>query len=125
MSAFIVSEACMHKVVSALHDERASCEDCDRLGRELYAMNARAVAARYRDRVVVGDGSTYRYSPRVPTPIEALKALECLRCQCTEGDMDRETLYSRLTDRINDLRADIVRELPEYSVAPWDNDNGG
>ena len=47
MSAFVVSDSCMQYCVSALNPDRASCEDADRLGRELFELNEKAVAYRY------------------------------------------------------------------------------
>jgi len=122
MSAFIVSEACIHRCVAALLGDRESCEDGDRLGAELYVLNQRSVQARYPgDTTGYADiPEGYRYKPTRPGRIQMLKALESWRHQCSEArDVEATALYERITRRINDLAREIVRDLPEYEKAVW------
>jgi hypothetical protein len=138
MSAFVVRDATMQKVVSALRQDNESCEDADKLGRDLFALNEDAVDHRYAAHPLVTprQGSdywdwTWRGSSAnhnghgVPIQLalacDWLKAMHCLRYQCSEGEQFEKTdLYVRLTKRIHQFESAIVCGLPEYDQADWD-----
>jgi hypothetical protein len=44
-------------------------------------------------------------------------ALECLRYQCSEGDVPQTTLYGEIERAVNHLRGQILRTIPEYKSA--------
>jgi len=126
MSAFIVSERTMQRVVTAMRREEGAWEDACQLGRDLYAMNHRAIEARYGEpqyvppfewtvQMLPDEGDRKRWC-------ELLKALDCLLYQCSEGDVPKEALYKQLEACRNKLRAEIVHGLPEYDKAPWDGE---
>ena len=137
MSAFIVSEETMQKVVSAMLASHEACEDADRLGRKLFALNESAVnyryAARPQSEPQAGDYSAWSW--RVTSPLrnsegvpqdraiacEWLKVMHCLRYQMSEGEQFEQTaLYQRLHKRIHEFEYAIVSSLPEYDAAAWD-----
>ena len=134
MSAFIVSDACMQKCVTAMLGPGDSCEYADELGDRLYAMNLEAVRVRYDDRspdALPGSGIPEAFKWRVKPanfydPRERkdwccyVKALQCLLYQCTEGNVPEYDLYRRIERRINEIDRTIVSGLSEYQEAPWD-----
>lgn len=120
MSAFIVSEACMHRCVKAMLPDEASCEEGDELGRKLFAMNQRAVQARYGVRKDGYDAvPEYRYVSVIPDRYAALKALCSLKYQCSEGDVPEEPLYKELSEAVSELALKIAMSAPEYERAAW------
>ena len=122
MSAFIVSTETMQRVVHAWPDNgllphRTSCESLDALGARLFAMNARAVSARYGEPEEV---PAFRYRPLGAVhPMHQLKAVECLLYQCSEGNVPNEDDFLALEGLAAKLREKIVNALPSYSEAPW------
>jgi len=89
----------------------------DAIGLALLAMNVRAVNERYRETNPV---PAYRYVCRGPvTDIQALKSLQCLRYQCSEGSVPESKLYTLINDIISDLAQHIVSFLPQYEAAEW------
>ncbi len=118
MSAFIVANETIRRVVSAMIGDQP-CEWGDLLGNRLLAMNARAVASRYRDAHEVFVDK-FRYLPLFPSKMVQLKAIDCLIYQCTEGKVPEEQLYKELESAQHALMRDIVTHLPEYDAAPWD-----
>ena len=136
MSCFIVDEKTMQRVVTAMHNHSLPCEEADKLGRELWALNLRAWDHRYsKDKTTATDREIVaEWTWRVTSPVtdghgnpwkntklacQWLKSLVCLRYQCSEGDCDKDPLYERLTARINSLALAIVGQLPEYEAAEW------
>ena len=130
MSAFIVSDSTMQSAVSAMHSPRHSCEDADVLGQKLYDMNHKAVQARYPSR---GYGATvFKWKPsghlangnNIPedltTACQWLKALHCLRYQCSEGDVPEMLLYKALEKTIHQFESHLATIHPEYKQAEWD-----
>ena len=62
MSAFLVTQETINRVVSAMLPKDASCEDGDRLGTEMIMMNYRALAARYGDPIPSDLGLSTKYA---------------------------------------------------------------
>jgi len=138
MSAFIVSPETMQRCVAAMEREDGSWEDACDLGRRLYDLNQRAVQHRYpnyKPDQLPGSPIPENWEFRVTCPLSDghgiptnqaiacnwLKALHCLRYQCTEGDeVPNDLLYKQLHDRIRKIERHLVSELPAYQDAPWD-----
>ncbi len=123
MSAFIVTNACIHRCVAVLAREY---ENKDDLGAALLAMNVLAVGERYGATKATVDeqcdtyAAPYKFERGYPClPVESVKALRCLRYQCSEGAVPEEPLYKRLDAAINDLQSEIVSSLPGYDKASW------
>jgi hypothetical protein len=139
MSAFMVGAATMQRVVLAImhHCPSFNGLPTDRpgfppggigtiIGRELFAMNQRAVNARYRDAVETGYSDPpefwYRHEALPNTLAEqcaCYKAICCLLYQCAEGSVPEEKPYQQLVKLRRHLAEDIVGSLPEYEQAPW------
>ena len=135
MSAFIVSPETMQRCISALHKHEQPCEEADRLGRELFALNVKAVQYRYPDSPVESLEKWTQWTWRVSCPLidghgmpddravacDWLKALHCLVYQLSEGDeVPGTTLYARVQGRIAEIENHIAMSLPEYEAAAWD-----
>ena len=131
MSAFIVSDKTMNIAVNAFfkHDRQmrdAPQDQLELLGRQLFDMNSTAVEARYGESDDgFSDTPDYSWTPlRLYEGKAALcamfKAVQCLRYQCSEGDVPNYPLYKRLNDLLETLSYEIICRLPEYNKAEWD-----
>lgn len=137
MSAFMVSNVLMQKVVTAVlknTDEFANiptfrgrlvddpptdaqCKAAEDIAKRLFGMNAAAIKARYS------------FSPQRPVfkfagwadaaAVEQFKAIRCLLYQACEGTVPKGRLYSELNRVAGELAQRIVQDSPEYEKAPW------
>lgn len=141
MSAFLVSDKTMHRVVMALdrftfHSNTArpislpdaappeflkNLTDVER-GKVLFDMNARAVAGRYSVKKDKACSANYVYvpPPKTETHIQLYKAVACLVYQCCEGSVAKSKQFGELEDYANRLAAAILKHTPEYDKAEWD-----
>jgi hypothetical protein len=124
MSAFIVSGDTMNRVLAAIRKRGywsgqsvQADQHLQRIAADLFAMNARAMAARYGCQ---DEPPHHEYRPAFPTDIEMYKALRCLIHQCSEGNVPDEPLYRELEAVASCLAAEIIARLPAYQRAPWD-----
>lgn len=112
------------------------------IGRRLFTLNIEAVQQRYPDTIdrpqdmpgpcnSDGEATAHRiardflYRPtarRVSTDemVASLKALHCLRYQCSEGNVPETPLYQEITRAIGRIADAIVSEMPAYEAAAWD-----
>ena len=138
MSAFIVNNNVMAKVVTAIllnfdtFDGRSTARGALRaaptdarkeagtqIGRKLFLMNRRALRARY------GCGDHLRLPEFMfenwadATPVEQFKAIVCLLYRCCEGKVLNSPLYEELNGAAGELAQRILQDLPEYEQASW------
>jgi hypothetical protein len=59
----------------------------------------------------------YRHTPQAPNPYLSLVALECLRYQCSEGDVPKTPVYAEIDSAVNHWRGVILSTIPEYKAA--------
>jgi hypothetical protein len=89
------------------------------LGQAMYALNVRAVRARYDDAdesgMIPAYGYQFEYVPA--TVFTALKSLHCWHYQCAEGTVPDDPLYKVLEEVSNAICHGIVRSLPAYEQA--------
>ena len=134
MSAFFISQECMQRVIAGVDhvsdkwfgDYRIQgfgtvngSASLSHLGTALFEMNDEALSVRYDAEPIC---ETFEYRSEDPANINlcsALKAMECLRYQCSEGKVPETDLYKGLEKVIGDLASVIVNELPEYKKAEW------
>lgn len=106
-----------------------------KIGRRLFTMNIEAVYQRYPDTQdtgqLPGNGNdlelptTFRCPEPRPLPMATgalaagIKALGCLRYQCSEGDAPESPMYQALEEAIGVLSYEVVARMPEYEAAPW------
>lgn len=148
MSAFIVSEHTMRRAVNAIaiayeleNGTFMEAASLDTLGRDLFALNVAAVAARYPNdkpselpgseppAAYVHPGAPVGDAKRGPSPYtvarlcDVYKGLTCLLSQCSEGDQFESSPVFVRADKARDaiMRA-IIPALPEYDAAPWDEE---
>jgi hypothetical protein len=135
MSAFVVSDKTINRVVTYLSCSNGTRHYAERLGldistpkaekelgEKMFALNVRSVDARY------GEGEAtkfrpldYRWKPEVFTNnFQAYKSLSCWLYQCAEGDVPETELYKKLDKIGNFMAHEIVASLPEYEKAEWD-----
>lgn len=140
MSAYIVEDKTINRVVSFLEQDRDSAHikrkvgECFKLsgfdplalGCAMFSLNVEGVEARYGDRATYseGDGSfrplDYRYQYETCTRMQALKSLRCWLYQCSEGDIPETSAFFQLMERYaGELAYSIVADLPEYCAAAW------
>jgi len=130
MSAYIVEDATINKVVSFLSIDRDSSYTVKRLGidlssnkaqakfaRELHRMNVSAVNQRYDE---TNEDATFWYRFELPPSlVQVYKSLTCFMYQCSEGDVPERELFKKMEEVQRDLAHRIVSELPEYDRAAW------
>jgi hypothetical protein len=117
----------MDHVVAAVHDHPAVADwtyekalNAQIYGRALYAMNHRAMVARYGARAGdCNEKDTYVFTRRPTTLVQQYKSIQCLMYQCTEGDVDKDPLFLELDAVAADLARRIVQAHPEYATASW------
>ncbi len=137
MSAFLVEDKTINKVVSKLAMDREgewmrrrfaeagydlnTAAGKQKLGWDMFGLNIRAVNMRYKG----GQAEdfrplNYKYAGEYNfTRINALKSLECWEYQCSEGDCDQSPLFLLMKDVELSWCKEIIRALPEYDKAAW------
>jgi hypothetical protein len=137
MSAFMVSNQLMEKVVTAIlqnTDEFATIQTfrgrlvddpptntqrkvAEQIGKRLFAMNAAAIKASYG---TLPQWPAFKFGGWADaTPVEQFKAMRCLLYQACEGSVPNGRLYSELNRVAGELAQRIVQDSPEYEKAPW------
>jgi hypothetical protein len=94
------------------------------LGTAFYKLNDDALGARYGEEP---SGESFKFNPMAmngwgstqSARCKELKALHCLRYQCSEGKVPETALYRGLEKAIGDLAGVIIDEWPEYKSAKW------
>jgi hypothetical protein len=122
MSAFTVSTLTIDRCVSAIYRDWQGGKSETQLGKQLMQLNRKAMDERYPDRheeskSTDAEVEEYRHTPQAPNPYFFLVALECLRYQCTEGDVPKTPLYGEIERAANHWRGAILSAIPEYKAA--------
>lgn len=134
MSAFVVEQTTIHKILSWLRHEfresswlRQIAEryhiDVEttgweqRIGQAMYDLNIDAVNQRYTEH---NPREAFVYVPYPYTSrIAAWKALGCWLYQCSEGTVPQTKLYHYFQEIEKETALSIVMNLPEYEQAQW------
>ena len=137
MSAFMVEDKSINKIVSWLAEDRDiqswleyfhpeiqlnGKESSAKLGQALFDMNVDSINQRY------GDNQAQEFRPldyawrsEIPDPdIRTYKTLSCLLYQCCEGNVDETPLYKSMQAISDHLAHRIVGNLKAYDDAPWE-----
>jgi hypothetical protein len=125
MSAWIVAKAHIDALLtSAIFRSGASftptrIENADKIGSMLWAENHKSVNFRYKDKQTA---PPYTFKRRaVPlTPVEVLKAIDCLEYQSCEH---KGWKASEAKAWLDQFRAHTIGQLPGYNDAPWGIDS--
>jgi len=141
MSAFVVADQTIDRVVNYLHQmdrhdlkplfclgytlqghgDDPGDDDRETIGRDMHLLNIDAVRQRYGD----ADSSgmippAYVHTPGAAAPaVSVFKALGCWLYQCDEGTVCEAPLYKAMDHIRAALAMSIVWEMPEYEAAPW------
>lgn len=96
------------------------------LEQALRDLNVRAVLTRYPDCSLEAGNLPgpspllpYAFTPLLVGAVPALKSLNCLLYQCSEGDVPETPLYRALDTLSDQWAQEIVSRLPEYAEARW------
>lgn len=144
MSAFVVDDKTINRVVTYLRDDRdlkdwfghqvskrldisiLSQDGLAQLARLMHVTNVQAVQQRYPDEPAetlpgpireAGEHFHFRYE--LTGRMQALKSLQCWLYQCAEGNVPESAVY-RLMERVKaEMALAIVSDLPEYERAEW------
>ena len=142
MSAYIVEDETINRIVTALQDGDGHGDNppvpvppdilkvmpagmpsadahATAVGRSLLIMNAKAVCERYVVAANVEPVYFYRFRRLPVTPTEVYKATRCLIYQCAEGDVPNSEIFKALEEYAGELAQRIVKRSPEYDAAPW------
>jgi hypothetical protein len=122
MSAFTVSKLTIDRCVSAMCPEWQGGKAETILGKRLMQLNRIAMDERYSDRHTDSKATDpeiddYRHTPQACNSYLFLVALECLRYQCSEGDVPKTPLYAEIDRAVNHWRGVIFSTIPEYKSA--------
>lgn len=125
MSAFVVKMQTIHRAVGAMVDfsECPSSEKLDRLGQDLWDLNVQSVNTRYPegDREPEQEYKFIYLSAQCSNRVQALKSLQCLMYQCSEGNIPETSLLYRAIQKTElRLMHEIIDALPEYKAAKWE-----
>lgn len=141
MSAFVVEDETINKIVSYLYAnangqdcsilwsatklyklgfDLSVAENCIRLAQRMFEMNVAAVDSRYGE----GEAKEFRtldfkYSFTPASLIEVIKALESWDYQCTEGEIPFLRLYHAMDEVKCILSVFYVHQTEEYEGAQW------
>lgn len=113
-------------------------ESPEAIGKALYRMNIRAVQDRYPDTVAfpetmpgdidfAADEEALYHNVAGPGPLRlptemlvaGVKAMGCLRYQCSEGNVPESALFKELEKATAAVSYEIVSRMPAYEAAPW------
>ena len=131
MSAFLVTEKTLYNCMKAITKAQYSAlyKDIDGSQKKfkvifmaLNSLNSLALKVRYNEEPAPGyKFCEIKYTEASSCKVQLLKSLQCLIYQCSEGSVVKTGLYKKLIEVKNDLMDLIVRDLPEYENAVWDN----
>ncbi len=134
MSAFMVEDKTINKIVAGLANMERDFQPSKDLGFDLhtkegkgafgtalFALNLLGVEARYGE----GQAKEFRplnYVPRLEIPpddVQLFKSLQCLLYQCAEGEVVENPLYIALEKVLDRLARHIVYNSNAYDKADW------
>lgn len=94
----------------------------DELGQLVMLMNVDALRACYpnhRHDLEQREAAAYTFTARPETAGYALKQLDCLMYQCSEGDVSERPLFEALIRMRQILTDRVLDTVPSYAAAPW------
>lgn len=115
MSCFIVSDKHLSAIVRWAEQYTTQPGKQQEAVNLLHAANVRSVNARYREDTPL-DGAVYEPDAPLLSPIEVIKACDCLAYQCDNWEGFKGSEAQAL---ILCIQAQATRELPGYANAKW------
>lgn len=129
MSAFKCSDKHMQYIANRLYSyemlERGSRdeESVKNMVNRWIDLNIQALQERYGDSKEMYKDSKYIERINVILDLDKfqlLKALQCLRYQCSEGNVPDTKGYKELEEIIHEVAMSIIYSMPEYEGAEWE-----
>lgn len=136
MSSFIVDAKTINRILTYLHLHKGqmsysyitrraaelgydleSNSGLSELGTDLLGLNYRATNARYNEENGLQQLHIYKFEH--VSQLQALKSLQCLKYQCSEGDVPESVLFKFLEDCEHAIMSSIIRAMPEYENTQW------
>jgi hypothetical protein len=135
VSAFLVSEKTLNRILSYLDEELARSawlrakfvrdlgvnvagDWQTALGQKMWDLNQLSLGYRYGD---PRQELWYHYSSVSCRDIQAYKSLQCWLYQCCEGDIPNDSKLYTFFDTVvsQHIAGSIIRKTPEYERAEW------
>ena len=137
MSAFIVSEDNLYRVINSITKIEGYTKDLKeikeqaisqpkKLFNKLNTLNRYSISQRYEDEKFTKDNtypfvlSKYNETVLNSNKYQNLKSLRCYLYQSCEGQAEGTDLYKLLNKISDDIAFDIVANSKEYKEAEWD-----
>ncbi len=129
MSAYVVEKNTINKIIYIISNKNHLCNRYNldsnigknEFGEKLLKMNIEAVNQRYNENDTFEKLlDNYKYSILPCNCFDAYKSTQCLRYQCSEGNVSDWPLYKELEYIMASIAGDIIQELPKYNAASWD-----
>ena len=128
MSAFVVDHKTIDRILSFLFfnskstyfsNDYADEKKLTETGRKLLKMNIKAVNYRYDEKRNFDYAERYDAKISPVSVLQALKSLQCLLYQCSEGKIPRMKLYKEFREIERRILHFIIDEMPGYKKAEW------
>jgi len=135
VSAFLVADKTLNRIISYLDDELTGSDwlrskfpkalgiNFERdwrtaLGQKMWTLNQLALGYRYGEPL---QDLFYQFSPVPCSVIQAYKSLRCWLYQCCEGNIPEASKLYRFFDTVvvQHIANDIILQTPEYDQAEW------
>jgi hypothetical protein len=137
MSAFIVSEENLYRVINSITKIEGYTKDLREIKEQaiskpkklfdrLNTLNRYSLSQRYEDEPFTKEITypfildKYNKESLNTNKYQNLKSLKCFLYQSCEGDAENTPLYKLLDTISSDLAYDIISDTKEYQSAKWD-----
>ena len=137
MSAFIVSEENLYRVINSITKIEGYTKDLKEIKEQaiskpkklfdrLNTLNRYSLSQRYEDEPFTKEMTypfildKYNKESLNTNKYQNLKSLKCFLYQSCEGDAENTPLYKLLDTISSDLAYDIISDTKEYQSAKWD-----
>jgi len=137
MSAFIVSEDNLYRVINSITKIEGYTKDLKeikeqaisqpkKLFNKLNTLNRYSISQRYKDEKFTKDNtypfvlSKYNETALKTNKYQNLKSLKCFLYQSCEGQAEQTPLYKLLDKISSDVAFNIISETKEYQQSEWD-----
>lgn len=90
----------------------------DKLGQLMLDLNQQSLGIRYGDKA---QSLNYTFYPRLCTPVQGLKSLQCWIYQCSEGEIPEQNKLYKFFDGfvVRYFMTRIIYGMKEYDQAQW------
>lgn len=133
MSSFIVEDKTIHRILNWVQNNQydnhnsmfvpvnlkhTNHADMTNLGKRLIALNYKATNSRYEEELKPNICYKFDWLPNV-SDVQSLKSAECLRYQCSEGNVPKTKLFKLLNHLIEGMKSKIIHNMESYEIAEW------